>query len=220
MRSPSSRLPGAQAPRPAATRPLDVPVEDDEDRRHGWKVLVVCTANVSRSPLAEAALRRHLRAAGIPAVVRSAGTMATELGVDERMVEAGYEIGVDITDHRPRRLTGDLIDTEGGDLLIGLSREHLREIVSLDDTAWTRTFTLKELVRRAEANRGELGRDPARWTSWLGEGRDIRRLLGEDPADDVKDPYRKSAELHREVAGEIDDLCRRTVATLFEAITP
>jgi protein-tyrosine phosphatase len=194
-------------------------IEDDEDRQYGWRVLVVCTANVSRSPLVMATLRRHLRAAGIPAVVRSAGTMATELAVDERMVEAGYAIGVSIADHRPRRLSRQLMDDEGRDLIVGLSREHLREIVGLDAEAWTRTFTLKELVRRSEASRRELDRDPEGWMGTLGEGRDLRQLLGDAPTDDVKDPYRKSAELHREVAEEINDLCRRAVASLFEAIT-
>jgi protein-tyrosine phosphatase len=195
-------------------------VEDDDDREYGWKVLVVCTANVSRSPLAMAALRRHLRAAGIPAIVRSAGTMATELAVDERMVEAGYEIGVDISEHRPRRLTRQLMDDEGRDLIIGLSREHLREIVAHDDDAWRRTFTLKEIVRRSEGHRRGLADDPEGWSDVLCDDRDMRQLLGDDPTDDVKDPYRKSLELHREVAAEINGLCRRTVATLFELITP
>ncbi len=145
--------------------------------------------------------------------------MATELAVDERMVEAGREIGVDIANHSPRRLTRELIDGEGRDLIVGLSREHLREIVALDPDAWTRTFTLKEVVRRCEAHRHALDVDPERWTGVLGEDRDLRHLLGDNPSDDVKDPYRKSLELHREVAAEIDGLCRRVVLTLFESIT-
>ena len=218
--NPSQRDAVSTSPPSVRSVAVEPHVEDDDDREHGWKVLVVCTANVSRSPLAMATLRRYLRAAGIPAIVRSAGTMATELAVDERMVEAGYEIGVDISTHRPRRLTRALMDDEGRDLIIGLSREHLREIVALDDDAWRRTFTLKEIVRRCEMHRRDLDDDPEAWTEVLAENRDLRQLLGDDPTDDVTDPYRKSLELHREVAGEINGLCRRTVATLFEAITP
>lgn len=194
-------------------------IEDADDIEYGWRVLVVCTANVSRSPIAEALLRRHLRAAGLPAMVRSAGTHANGLAVDERMVEVGYGLGVDVSLHQPRRLTRELIADEGRDVIIGLAREHLREIVALDDAAWRRTFTLKELVRRAESGRSSLRDDPDGWASILGQERDLRQLLGEDPLDDVKDPYRRSIEIHREVAGQIDDLCRRAVGGLFDVIT-
>jgi hypothetical protein len=35
-------------------------------------------------------------------------------------------------------------------LRIGLEREHVQEAVLLDGSAWPRTFTLKEIVRRGE----------------------------------------------------------------------
>ncbi|NIR36348.1 MAG: low molecular weight phosphotyrosine protein phosphatase, partial [Actinobacteria bacterium] len=39
------------------------------------RALVVCTGNTCRSPMGEAILRVQLRDAGIPAEVRSAGTL-------------------------------------------------------------------------------------------------------------------------------------------------
>ena len=63
--------------------------------------------------------------------------------------------GLDITGHRSRRITPDLL--AGPDLIVGMAREHVREAVVLRPELYARTFTLKELVRRGS----EVGR-PAR----------------------------------------------------------
>lgn len=206
----------ALSARPVYVAPI---VEDDQDAEFGWRILVVCTANVSRSPFAAEALRRHLRAFGLPAVVRSAGTRATELAVDADMVAAGWELGIDVSEHRPRRLTPQLIAAEGRDLVVTMTRDHLREVIAHVDQAWPRTFTLREIVRRAEEHRLALRAAPEQWLDVLAGGRDMRAMLHDDPADEVEDPYRRSLDTHRRVAADIDDLCRRLVAGVFDVIT-
>ena len=69
------------------------------------------------------------------------------------------------------------------DLVIGMAREHVREVAVLDPTASTATFTLKELVRGASVRRGPRRRDEslADWLARLGEGRRRDRAGGRGP---------------------------------------
>jgi protein-tyrosine phosphatase len=185
----------------------------------GARILVVCTANVCRSPVAERLLARHLASAGIAAGVRSAGTVGGRLDVHPHTVvaAAGYE--VDLTDHVSRRLTGELLGTEGADLVVTMAREHLREVVALDPDAWPRTFTLKELARRAldappTAPRGDPTTAWSTWRTAIADGRRAADLLRPDPADDVADPYGGPARHHAEMVAELDALTRRVAQLL------
>jgi L-threonylcarbamoyladenylate synthase len=100
-------------PRPLALRVLRTGVVGtDELLRHaGSHVLVVCTGNTCRSPMAERLLRRALqeRAAQepglLPPVVRSAGLSADDGGPPtEQAVEALAGLGLDLADHGTRAL--------------------------------------------------------------------------------------------------------------------
>ena len=93
-------------------------------------VLIACTMNAVRSPMA-AAMLRHL--AGRRLHVESAGVRAGEL--DPLAVEAMDEIGIEIAAHRPRRFE----DLEDGsfDLVITLSPEAQHKAMELTRTAAT-----------------------------------------------------------------------------------
>ena len=94
-------------------------------------VLIACTMNAVRSPMA-AALLQHL--AGKRLYVESAGVRAGEL--DPLAVEAMEEIGLEIAKHKPRCFE----DLEDGsfDLVITLSPEAQHKAVELTRTAATR----------------------------------------------------------------------------------
>jgi len=94
-------------------------------------VLIACTMNAVRSPMA-AAMLRHL--AGRKLYVKSAGVRAGEL--DPLAVEAMEEIGLEIGKHQPRCFE----DLEDGsfDLVITLSPEAQHKAVELTRTAATR----------------------------------------------------------------------------------
>jgi protein-tyrosine phosphatase len=201
----------------ASTRPLvseaarRLLVETDGEDERPMKVLMVCTANVSRSPLAAALLNRVGENVGVPIESTSAGARQTGLIVDEEAQAAGATYGVHYPDHRPRVLSQQIIDEDGADLIIAMSREHAREVVLIDATAISRTFTLKELVRRADSL-GAPAFDLVTLESWvaaIAADRDQRELLGQDTKDDVTDPFGRSANLHREIAAELDTLTRR-----------
>jgi protein-tyrosine-phosphatase len=93
-------------------------------------VLIACTMNAVRSPMA-AALLRHLTRGRL--YVESAGVRAGAL--DPMAVEAMEEIGLEIGKHRPRRFE----DVEDGsfDLVITLSPEAQHKAMELTRTAST-----------------------------------------------------------------------------------
>jgi protein-tyrosine phosphatase len=73
-------------------------------------ILTVCTGNICRSPMAEAVLADRLRRRGVAAVVQSAG-IAALVGhpADAIAVALMAERGLDISGHRARQLTPELI---------------------------------------------------------------------------------------------------------------
>ena len=187
------------------------------------RVLVVCTANVCRSPMAEGLLRHHLATIGADVAVTSAGTRGPghpPLSVDRHAVTALAEFGVEIAGHQPRRLTRELIDGAGADLIITMTRGHLRDVATTVRTAFARTFTLRELARRAGTARRSLptglgAADVSELSGWvlgLGFGRRPADLLGDEPSDDIADPYGLSLADVRLTATDLDRLTRSIAA--------
>jgi protein-tyrosine phosphatase len=188
--------------------------------RDELRMLVVCTANVSRSPLGAAFLSKRLTEAGVAASVRSAGVMRTGLPVDELSVIVGRARGVDVAGHRPRRLTTAILAKEGADLVITMTRAHVREVVALDSSAWERTFTLKELARLVRRERfAEVG-DAGSWVARFGAGRTVQNLIGDDERDDIGDPYGGSLAVHRDIATESDELLAVVVDGFLRFVSP
>lgn len=181
-------------------------------------VLVLCSANQCRSPMAAALLTRWLPAPSGPASVRSAGLLEDgllhegEAPPPEAIAAlAGY--GLDISLHRSRRVTA--ADLSAADLVLGMSRAHVRHAVVIAPETWPRAFTLKEMLRRgAQAGPRSPGEPLADWLRRVHEGRERAALLGDSPADDVADPtggppeaYADTAALLDQLAGQLAGLC-------------
>ena len=187
-------------------------VADEETLR----ILVVCTANQCRSPLTAAALTHRAAAATLPVEVTSAG-IAAMLGVSATppTVAAARARGFDLTDHRSTAVEYDLV--RGADLVIGLERRHVQEIVVHDPDAFAKTFTLKELVRRGtDVGPRANGQPVSEWLAEVHRGRRARDLLGMSTDDDVTDPTGSAIVDHDTVADEIDDLARQVLDLLFD----
>jgi protein-tyrosine phosphatase len=182
-------------------------------------VLTVCTANMCRSPLLEVLLGSALRARGVDAHVHSAGTMADGRGAVPEMVDLAAERGLDLTSHLGRRLDPDLV--RGADVVLPLAREHLREVVVTSPEAFGRTFTPKELVRRAAGVGGRRPGEPLEaFLARAHEGRTAQQLLRSDPADDVADPIGGPRSGYERTASELDGLAAALAVLLAPLPAP
>jgi len=151
------------------------------------EILLVCTANVCRSPMAQAFLARELAARGVAATVRSAGTAGRGAAPPPEVVSVMAGHGLDVSAHRGRQLTA--ADLTGADLVLTLAREHLRHAVVAAPEAWPRAFTMREAVRRGRKAGGRAPGEPlAGWLERLHDGRSRLALLGDSADDDVADP--------------------------------
>jgi protein-tyrosine phosphatase len=171
-------------------------------------VLIVCTANQCRSPLAAALFRCALE--GTEVVVLDAGTGEAGYPVTDGTVAAAARLDLDLTGHLSTTVDAALV--EQADLIVTMEREHLRTIVLEHPEAWAKTFTLKELVRRGEAQ--EARRNGQSLTEWLGvlhAGRTRADLLGASPLDDVADPTSDRRVDHDSLAEELGSLVGATV---------
>jgi protein-tyrosine-phosphatase len=94
-------------------------------------IIFVCTGNTCRSPTAEGLLREALAARGIDQVtVASAGTGAWDgAPVSEGAYLVGLEHGLDLSEHRARLLTRDLV--READLVLTMSGHHLARVAEL-----------------------------------------------------------------------------------------
>ena len=83
------------------------------------RILVVCTGNICRSPIVEGWLKTKLPGK----IVESAGTGAlVGEGADPDSVAVAADHGIDLTRHRARQLTGQLL--READLVLALDRTH------------------------------------------------------------------------------------------------
>jgi protein-tyrosine phosphatase len=181
-------------------------------------ILVVCSGNICRSPVAEGLLRRALdRRFGERApTVSSAGTIAMDgNAVSGGSVLAAGERGVDIATHRARLLTASLIS--GADLCLCMAAEHRDEIVDLVPEAADRAFTLKELVRLLEREPRSDAAGPDALAGRVAAAAASRALEGApNPFDeDIVDPIGMPVETYRAVAWELDEWVDRLVTGLF-----
>lgn len=109
-------------------------------------VLIVCTANICRSPMAEAQLRRKLEEAQIPGEwqVESAGTWAIDgLPATEAGVAVMAEQGLDTSGHLSRAVT-DAILAEA-DLILTMTAGHAEALSVEYPEARGRIYLLSEM---------------------------------------------------------------------------
>jgi protein-tyrosine phosphatase len=181
------------------------------------EILVVCSANQCRSPMAEGFLRAELASHAIDAIVRSAGVMAlADMPPTEDAIATMARAGVDIGAHRSQAVVSG--DVEHADLVLGMTRAHVRELVLDVPSAWPRTYTLKEIVRRAEKQGPRaLHENVGEWITRIGALRQPAELVGSDPVDDIDDPIGQPRSVYEAVANELAELTGRLVAAMFPA---
>jgi protein-tyrosine phosphatase len=108
------------------------------------RVLVVCTANIARSPLAEVMLEAALAAPDLR--FASAGVQARDgdLAAQEGIALAAQR-GLDLTGHRSTPASDEVL--RWADLVLTMTEKHRDQCASRLPGAGERTFTLREFVR-------------------------------------------------------------------------
>jgi protein-tyrosine phosphatase len=163
--------------------------------------------------MAAALLSRWLDDAGVEATVSSTGILFDGRPATDFGVAVMADRGIDTSAHRSRRLRAEMLS--GADLVIGMAREHVREVVVLAPDTWGRAFTLKEIVRLGEDRGGRAPDEPLeQWLARLHEGRRRPDLLGHSEADDVADPIGGPRRSYQRTAEELDDLTARLARLL------
>ncbi|HEX6418539.1 MAG TPA: hypothetical protein VFZ77_08575 [Acidimicrobiales bacterium] len=179
----------------------------------GIDILLVCTANQCRSPMAEGLLRRLLARAGVGATVGSAGLLPGGARATADAVATMAARGVDIRDHVSR--TVDAGTVRSTPLIIAMTRAHVREVCADHGAPMERTFTLKEIVRRGEQVGGRLPGEPVpRWLARLDAQRRPADLTGDDPIDDIADPVGRPRPVYEATADQLSDHLQRFVLLL------
>ena len=109
-------------------------------------ILLVCTGNICRSPLAASLLERALGERATEGItVSSAGTGAWDgAPVSEGAYLVGLERGLDLSGHRARLLTRELV--EQADLILTMARHHRARVDELGGEG--RVFVLGEYAGR------------------------------------------------------------------------
>jgi low molecular weight protein-tyrosine phosphatase len=121
-------------------------------------VLFVCLGNICRSPLAEAAFRRELKAAGVQAEADSAGTGDWHVGEapDRRAQAVAKKHGVDISGYRARLVT--LKDFRRFSHIVALDRKNLAVLKAMRPADSTAELSL--LLDHVKGREGQAVADP------------------------------------------------------------
>ena len=140
--------------------------------------------------------------------LRSAGEPMPSIGVS---LMAHH--GVDVSKHVSTQVTERSV--KEADIVLGMTREHARELMAISPEAWSKTFTLKDFVRRAErAGPRHRHQRVADWLESVGANRELHDVLAADPGDDILDPYGRRSRVWKRVIDEMDDYVDRMVSVL------
>lgn len=179
-------------------------------------ILVVCTGNIARSPMAQRLLQTHLR--GTPGLrVSSAGTWGhTGAPMERHAATALAEVGVDEDGFRAREVTPELV--RAASLVLTATREHRARVLGHEPTALRRTFTLRELARlidHVDVRWGPESDVAERGDALVAAAAAARGSVRVPPAaDDIADPYGAPLDVYRRCRDEIDTAVRRIADAL------
>jgi protein-tyrosine-phosphatase len=111
-------------------------------------ILVVCTANICRSPVGAALLRERVQQRGLSDwVVSSAGTWAQERrGASQYSVELMAERGLDITDHQAQMI--ELEHLAAADLVLCMEQGHAEALRAEFPSEAGKIYLFSEMVGR------------------------------------------------------------------------
>lgn len=153
-------------------------------------VLLVCTGNTCRSPMAQVMLQKMLADQGIgenQVKVISAGLYASNgEKASPQAVEVMEQRGLSLASHQSRRLTPKMINEAA--LILGMTDEHKQAVMMLDAAASDKVFALGEYAS----------------------------VPGEKTWRQVPDPFGRSVEVYEQTAQAMEAMLAQAVKKLTE----
>jgi protein-tyrosine-phosphatase len=175
-------------------------------------VVVICSGNRFRSPIAEAVLRRA--AEGLPVRVRSFGTMDLPSGhALSEALELAPDYGLDLVSHRSHPLAGE--DLRDADLVIGFELIHVGMAVVGAGAHRERSFLVTELAAGLDETAPPTGDDVVERARTAVRQADEARKAGPGTPQEIADPIGGPAAGYRTTADEVYRLTTRIAERLF-----
>jgi protein-tyrosine phosphatase len=185
-----------------------------------FRVLLVCTANICRSPMAAALLQDACATRQLPVVVSSAGFLFDGHAASDTTIKVMGERGLDLRSHRSRVIDGPIIGA--ADLVLTMERRHARDLVLQFDRAES-VHTVKGFssVVSSMLASDDADTSPVVDLPGLVRAANIARspvaLLGDDRPDEIADPHGRSIRVHRKAADDITAAVE-AIAVAFDTV--
>lgn len=177
-----------------------------EKADHPFTILVVCTGNICRSPVADQLLAARFKEQRLDVRIHSAGTGALVGNpMTEQAAALSTRFGGEPAAHRARQVTGTMV--RAADLVLTASREHRSSIVSAYPQALKYTFTLNQFARIVQsfAPSDLIGVSTAQdLVAAVAAQRGVAIPLENPEDDDIVDPYRREQSVYESSARVID----------------
>ena len=181
-----------------------------------FEIVVICTGNRNRSPIAEASLREVTT--GLPVDVSSVGLLDLgEVPVLDETLEVARRIGLDLSAHRARCLAN--VEVKQADLVLGLEWQHVASAVVDHESPADRSFTLLELVELLDQLPQPSTEDPEeRARSLVAAAHDRKRTLRNAPMGaSIPDPFGGPLDGFVQMAQTVRSASHQLAAKLFDA---
>jgi len=179
-----------------------------------FRLLLVCTANQCRSPMAEVMARSQLALAGVDAEVASCGIMEGGAPASPGAIRAMERRNLDLSAHQSHQMDSHTV--EAANLIITMERRHITSVAELSLDAVRRSFTLGELAELAQVVGHR--RPDTTFDRWIVEADSMRlpaTVIAGGTATDIDDPMGGPRRAYRRTADQIDELLRTVFGSLF-----
>lgn len=188
----------------------------DATRTDGtFRLLVMCTANQCRSPMAAVIAEAHLHRKGVDAVVASCGVMDGGVPATSGAIRAVRRKGLDLSEHISHQL--DLETLEAADLTVVMERQHLTGVAELSLRALDRSFTLGELSELVQVVGPRTQDTPVgAWIAQINAMRHPTTVLSHSTEGNVEDPMGGPGRAYRSTVDELE----RLLVPVLDAIFP
>jgi protein-tyrosine phosphatase len=203
----------------AVDRPVKIRGRREANYDPAINIAFICTGNICRSPMAEALLRARLVPVAPKLAVGSAGLLFDGRPAEPNAVRVMAKRGLDISDHRAQTISADRL--HGTTLILGMERQHVREVAALEPDLFGRSFTLPELVQAGQiVGARQRGQRVADWAHSISQLRSPADYAKSDPLAEISDPMGGPLRSFRACADTIDAQLELLVGLIWPKLPP